>query len=185
MHNAIPYPIFHLCLFLPKRLYIYLRALRPYLARKLLLKGWEQSMKIAIPEFQGRVAPVFDTCRRMLVFAQANGEEMPIADQDWSTVSRPDRVYRLKELQIDILLCGAISCGMEDQIHRRGIRLITWLAGEVPIILTAYGAGTVMEPEYAMPGTLGCRKRRKRRRETAHHTSADRSKSIWYGLDWR
>jgi predicted Fe-Mo cluster-binding NifX family protein len=121
-------------------------------------------MKIAIPEHQGRVAPVFDTCRRMLVFSPDENGEVPVAEQDWSMETRQGRTIRLKELGIDVLLCGAISCGIEDQIHDQGICLVAWLAGDVPAILKAYREGRVMDPGYAMPGTLICRQRRQKRR---------------------
>jgi len=120
-------------------------------------------MKIAIPEHQGRVAPVFDTCGRMLIFTRDENREVLVAEQDWSTVSRQARAVRLKELGIDVLLCGAISCGIEDQIHGQGISHVAWLAGEVATILKAYREGRAMNPEYAMPGTLVCRQRRQMR----------------------
>jgi len=109
-------------------------------------------MKIAIPEHQGRIAPVFDTCRRILVFAHVADSEEIVAQEDWSVVSRQGRVTRLKELSVDVLLCGAISCGIEDQIHGQGISLVAWLAGEVATILKVYREDRAMNPEYAMPG---------------------------------
>lgn len=121
-------------------------------------------MKVAIPEHQGRVAPVFDTCCRMLVFRQNPDGSDLIAQEDWSAVSRQARAIRLKELGVDVLLCGAISCSIEDQVHLRGIQLVAWLAGEVPKVLSAFRDGTIMEPEFAMPGTLMCRTRRHMRR---------------------
>jgi predicted Fe-Mo cluster-binding NifX family protein len=121
-------------------------------------------MKIAIPEHQGRVAPVFDACRRILVYARQDDGHLLVSQEDWSAVSRQSRAVRLKELGIDVLLCGAISCGIEDQINGQGISLVAWLAGEIPAILQAYSTGCVMDPQYAMPGTLVCRQRRKRRR---------------------
>ena len=121
-------------------------------------------MKIAIPEHQGRIAPVFDTCRRILVFAREGDCESMIAQEDWSAVSRQGRAVRLKQLGIDVLLCGGISCWVEDQIQVQGIRLVAWLAGDVPKVLTAFREGTIMDPEYAMPGTLLCRQRRQMRR---------------------
>ncbi len=36
-------------------------------------------MKIAIPEHQGRVAPVFDACRRILVYARQDDTHMLLA----------------------------------------------------------------------------------------------------------
>jgi len=121
-------------------------------------------MKIAIPEYQGRIAPVFDACRRILIFSRQDDTVAQVGEEDWSGVSRERRAARLKEIGVDVLLCGAISCGIEDQICQHGIRLVAWLAGEVPSILTAYREGRVMDPVYAMPGTLLCRHRRQRRR---------------------
>jgi predicted Fe-Mo cluster-binding NifX family protein len=120
-------------------------------------------MKIAIPEHQGRVAPVFDTCRRILFFMQEDDRQAMVAQEDWSGLAAPVRSVRLKQCEVDVLLCGAISCGIEDHVHRQGIRLIAWLAGELPEILSAFRAGTIMEPCYAMPGTLVCRRRRQMR----------------------
>lgn len=121
-------------------------------------------MKIAIPEHQGRIAPVFDTCRRILIFVPDENGPVPVGEQDWSKLAREARAFRLKDLEIDVLLCGAISCGIEDQIHAQGITLVAWLAGDLAVILEAYGDGRVMDPQYAMPGTLLCRQRRQRRR---------------------
>jgi hypothetical protein len=122
------------------------------LAQRLLTIKLESTMKIAIPEHQGRIAPVFDTCRRILVFAHVADSEEIVAQEDWSVVSRQGRVTRLKELSVDVLLCGAISCGIEDQIHGQGISLVAWLAGEVATILKVYREDRAMNPEYAMPG---------------------------------
>ncbi len=120
-------------------------------------------MKIAIPEHQGRVAPVFDTCRRILVYAQDADGQALVGQEDWSRMAAPVRSVRLKELEVDVLLCGAISCGIEDQIHLQGIQLIAWLAGDLADVLTAFRNGRIMDPVYAMPGTLLCRQRRQMR----------------------
>lgn len=135
-------------------------------------------MKIAIPEHQGRVAPVFDACRRILVFSLGADTEEMVAQEDWSGLSAQRRAARLKEMNVDVLLCGGISCWIEDQIHLRGIRLIAWLAGDVPKILEAFKEQTITDPEYAMPGTLMCRRRRRMRREGggAHRPGAFASK---------
>lgn len=120
-------------------------------------------MKIAIPEHQGRVAPVFDTCRRILFFMQEDDSQAMVAQEDWSGLAACARSVRLKERGVDVLLCGAISCGVEDQVHRQGIRLVAWVAGDLPAVLTAFRDGSIMDPCYAMPGTLLCRKRRQMR----------------------
>jgi predicted Fe-Mo cluster-binding NifX family protein len=127
-------------------------------------------MQIAIPEHQGRVAPVFDTCRHLLVYTQADESHAIVHQEDWSGVSTHGRATRLKELEVDVLLCGGISCEIEDQMHLQGIRLIAWLAGDVSEVLKAFRHGTIMNPEYAMPGTFLCRKRRQTRQNCRSRT---------------
>jgi len=117
-------------------------------------------MKVAIPEHQGRVAPVFDTCRRVLIFSQNAEGEVPLGLEDWSATGRHKRAARLKELGVEILLCGAISGWMEGQLSVQGIQTMPWLAGEVPEILEAFRLGRVAEPQYAMPGRAGFREGR-------------------------
>ncbi|MBI5569112.1 MAG: hypothetical protein HY914_04120 [Desulfomonile tiedjei] len=134
-------------------------------------------IRIAIPEHQGRIAPVFDTCQRILVFAQQGDGEAVVTREDWSAISRQGRAIRLKELGVEVLLCGGISCGIEDQIHLHGIRLVSWLAGDVPAILTAFRKGRIMNPEYAMPGTLLCRQRRQMRRRRNHQNQSGSAKA--------
>ncbi|MDQ7784929.1 MAG: NifB/NifX family molybdenum-iron cluster-binding protein [Desulfomonilaceae bacterium] len=114
-------------------------------------------MKVAIPEHQGRVAPVFDTCRRVLIFSQNAEGAVPLGHEDWSDTGRHARPARLKELGVDMLLCGGISGWMEGQLGVQGIQTMPWLAGEVPEILEAFRLGRVTEPQYAMPGRAGFR----------------------------
>jgi len=116
-------------------------------------------MRLAIPEHQGRVAPVFDCCRRMLIFVKGpEGEELT-ADQDWSVVPRLARPKCLQELMVELLICGGISCWMEDQINRHGIRIIPWVAGGVREVLEACRQGRISDPCYTMPGRGKCRRR--------------------------
>jgi len=115
-------------------------------------------MRVAIPEHQGRVAPVFDCCRRILIVVQTQDTEEQVSDEDWSALSRVVRPGRLKELMVDLLICGGISCWMEDQIHRFGIRLMPWIAGGVWDVLIALREGSICKPCYLMPGRGRCRR---------------------------
>ena len=121
--------------------------------------------KVAIPEHQGRIAPVFDCCRSVSIFSESpDGHEL-IAAEDWSALPRMARPGRLTELGIDCVLCGGISCGMENRIVSVGIKLVSWLAGDVHDVLTALRDGRLGDPRYAMPGAIGCRARRARGRQ--------------------
>ena len=86
-------------------------------------------MKIAIPEYKGRVSPVFDTCQRLLVFQIDNaGLGDASRSDDWSYLPVVARINRFQQLGIDVLLCGGISDWLTRQVEGQGIRLVTWLA---------------------------------------------------------
>jgi len=114
------------------------------------------SMRIAIPEYGGRVSPVFDTCRTLLVFQTNNFDApLPLESQDWSYVPFPARAKRLRQTGIDLLLCGGISGWLARQIEAEGIRLIPWLAGDIRQVLTAFVSGGLPDRRFAMPGSWG------------------------------
>jgi predicted Fe-Mo cluster-binding NifX family protein len=116
-------------------------------------------MKLAVPEHLGRIAPVFDCCRRVMIVVERPLEEMLVHNEAWASVPRFFRATRLVELQVEVLVCGGISCWMEDEVRRRGIRLIPWVAGDVWEILGALRDGRIYDPQYAMPGRGRCARR--------------------------
>lgn len=127
---------------------------------KLDMKGAGKKMRVAVPEHQGRIAPVFDCCRRILIVAQSDPEDETVANEDWSSLPRFSRARRLTELLVELLVCGGISFWMEEEIRRNGIRLIPWVAGDIREVLAALREGTISDPRYAMPGRVGCKRRR-------------------------
>jgi predicted Fe-Mo cluster-binding NifX family protein len=114
-------------------------------------------MKLAIPEFNGRVSPVFDCSRRLLVIDTAVQGQGRITIQDWTGVDGVKRTERLLELGVNTLLCGGISSDLAGQIKASGIKVISWISGEVSEVLAAYQNGALPDPELTMPG---CRRTR-------------------------
>jgi hypothetical protein len=117
-------------------------------------------MRVAVPEHQGRIAPVFDCCRRILIVVQNAFDEEVVTEEDWSTLPRLGRAPRLNELVVQCILCGGISCWMEDQIRKQGVQIIPWVCGDVWEALKALRNGMIHDPRYAMPGRGACRRRR-------------------------
>ena len=109
-------------------------------------------MRLAIPEFNGRVSPVFDCCRRLLVIDTSMKGPDRIASQDWSELECVKRPGRLKELGIEILLCGGISTHLAREIEAGGVYIIPWISGEVGEIIDAYLNGRLPDPKLTMPG---------------------------------
>jgi predicted Fe-Mo cluster-binding NifX family protein len=131
------------------------------MARNLIKHPTGGKMRLAVPEHQGRIAPVFDCCKRLMIVLQLPLEDEVLQNEDWASLPRLTRAARLMELNVELLVCGGISCWMEDQIRRHGIPMIPWVAGDVWEVLAALRQGRIFDPEYAMPGRAGCTRRRR------------------------
>jgi predicted Fe-Mo cluster-binding NifX family protein len=114
-------------------------------------------MRLAIPEFKGRVSPVFDCCRRLLVIDTLKKGPDRIASVDWSELECVKRPARLREMGIKILLCGGISTRLAREIEAGGVYIVPWISGEVGEIIDAYFNGRLPDPQLTMPG---CRRGR-------------------------
>jgi len=109
-------------------------------------------MKIAIPTWNGRVSPVFDTASRLVVVEIANESEIARFETGISEYFLPSKSIRLTGLGIDTLICGAISRPLAYMITTAGIMLIPWIAGQVEEVLHAFLNNTLFDPRFIMPG---------------------------------
>jgi hypothetical protein len=141
-------------------------------------------MRLVIPERLGRIAPVFDWCRRIVIVFQARHGADLIGYEDWTTLPRHRRPGRLRDLVVELVICGGISHWMEDQIHEHQITTISWVSGDVWEILTALRERRILDPRYAMPGRRGCaRLCRARRRSGATDSRKKAGKGVHKCLD--
>ena len=115
-------------------------------------------MKVAVPVWNGRVSPVFDTASRFIIFDIENGVE-----GSRETILIPDVSYlarskRLSELGIEYLICGAISNHAASLACANGMRIIPWMSGDVEEVIDSFKKGALPEQRFLMPG---CRERRR------------------------
>lgn len=126
-------------------------------------------MKIALPQWQDRVSPVFDVAERILL-VDSSGEKEPTRQEAELHATEPRaRAAELVGLGTEVLLCGAISRPMEWAIHATGIEVISQICGKVDEVLSAFLEDRLDEPDFAMPGCRRrggrpCRTRRRGRR---------------------
>jgi predicted Fe-Mo cluster-binding NifX family protein len=109
-------------------------------------------MKLAIPEFNGRVSPTFDFCRHLLLVEISSGEPSMMTALDLSGLESVRRSRFLKKLEVDILLCGGISRKLAEDIEENDIRVISWLSGEIQEVLHAYLKNKLPDPQLTLPG---------------------------------
>lgn len=67
------------------------------------------------------------------------------------------KASRLAELGAETLICGAVSRPLAELVASRGIRMVSFVAGRVEEVLSAFLNGLLPNPALAMPGC--CRRR--------------------------
>jgi predicted Fe-Mo cluster-binding NifX family protein len=109
-------------------------------------------MRIAIPQWQGRIAPVFDVAGCLLLVDVENGQELRREEMRLVKTDLDARVAELLGFRVDVLICGAISAPLQSKIAASGVRVSAFLCGSVDHVLAAYLEGSLAKPVFAMPG---------------------------------
>jgi predicted Fe-Mo cluster-binding NifX family protein len=121
-------------------------------------------MKVALTIWDGRISPVFDVCREARVL-RVEGKTVASEELVVFEGERPEtKVDRLVGLGVGVLVCGAISEPLQNELLERGIDVIAFIAGETDDVVKAYLSGSLPNHNLAMPGCHGkCRRQRRRR----------------------
>lgn len=118
-------------------------------------------MSIAIPVSRGRVSPVLDVAERFLLLGSqentASAHEILLEATDLVS-----RAKQLADLRVETVICGAVSCQMEDLLAAVGIEVVSGACGDIESIVAALRNGEFDAAQFAMPGY--CRGTRQRRR---------------------
>jgi predicted Fe-Mo cluster-binding NifX family protein len=109
-------------------------------------------MRVAIPVWNNRVSPVFDTARQLLVAEIEEGREPSRTQEDLSEGLPLLRARRLAELGVNVLVCGAISRPLAILLAAVDVRVVPWTAGPVEDVLAAYIGGHLRDSRWRMPG---------------------------------
>lgn len=109
-------------------------------------------MRAAVAVWQGRISPVFDVSRRILVLDVEGRVIHGRKEEDLAEQEPFRKAGRLRDLNIDTLICGAISRPMLQLLASFGIRVIPFTAGETEEVIRAWLEGGLPNPRLAMPG---------------------------------
>ena len=109
-------------------------------------------MRIAIPIWENKVSPVLDTASRLLIVEvrgrnEASRFEIYLDEQDLSR-----RCLRIRRMEVDILICGAISHPFARMLTASGINIIPNISGYTKEVLEAYFQNNLLQPRFLMPG---------------------------------
>ena len=109
-------------------------------------------MTVAVPIWQDRISPVFDTATRLLVVRRHRGREVGRKEVVLGSLP-PEAITRsVVELRVEVLLCAAISEPLRLALERSGVRVEEHLCGDADNLLSAFFAGNCRRSEFRMPG---------------------------------
>ena len=120
-------------------------------------------MKVGIPTWNGRISPVFDVARRLLVADIEDGKEIGREERAIEEMQPALRAKRLLDLGVSVLVCGAVSGSLEQMLLSSGVRVIPQICGLVEDVLQAFVADRLTEEAFLLPGCCGCGRRRRGR----------------------
>jgi predicted Fe-Mo cluster-binding NifX family protein len=110
-------------------------------------------MRIAIPIWEDKISPVLDTASKLLIIddktqKQSSRFEANLLEQDMS-----QRCSFIRGLELDVLICGAVSRQLLGMLKACGIKIISGISGPAEDVLDAYLQGALLHSGFFMPGS--------------------------------
>ena len=96
-------------------------------------------MRIALPCWNGRVSPVFDVSRRLRVVDIEGGA---ISRNEEIRLENESRVAKLEGLDVEVLICAAISRPLEAACWVAGVQVVPEVNGPVDDVIDAVLEGS-------------------------------------------
>lgn len=119
-------------------------------------------MKAAFAYWDDRIAPVFDTARRIHVVGADSGRIVAETGEVLADVLPAQKALRLVELGVGTLVCGAISRSYHETVAAYGIRVIPFVAGDLNEVIQAWLSGNLESDTFVMAGCSGRGRGRRR-----------------------
>ncbi len=114
-------------------------------------------MRVGLTVWDTRISPVADTATEVLV-AQCDGatwateRRVPLGGEGHGRMAG-----RIAALELDVLVCGAVSRRFGALLEQSGVRVLPWVAGEWQDVLDAVASGELTPDRFVM---AGCGRRR-------------------------
>lgn len=123
-------------------------------------------MKVAFAHWNDRIAPVFDSARQVHIVETGSGQVLGETQAPLPGDPIIQKALRLSALDVDTLVCGAISRPLQEMIAAYGIQVIPFVAGDLNQVIRAFLRGSSMDEVFAMPGCRGRVRQRFRKTRT-------------------
>jgi len=115
-------------------------------------------MRLAIPQWQGRVSPVFDVAGNLLLVEVGDTGEVGRQEVTLTATEPVRRAQQVAQLPVDVLICGAVSWPLELALRSAGVTVISQICGGVDEVIGCFLRGELDDGAFRMPGCCGRRR---------------------------
>ncbi len=122
-------------------------------------------MKTALTVWENRISPVFDAAQMLLIAEIDNTKIINQRHEPFDPELPLRLIDRLLELDVAVLICGAISEIPATVIEAQAIKLIPFISGNADDVLEHYAQGLPIIPTFLMPGCDRKRQKQAKRRQ--------------------
>lgn len=110
-------------------------------------------MIAAFATWNSRIAPVFDVTRRLHLVQRQGTQIVKEREVQIRGDSAAQIPLLLVELEVNVLICGAVSQSLQIMVMAYGIEVIPFVAGELREVIDAWLQGSLLRRStFAMPG---------------------------------
>ena len=109
-------------------------------------------MKLALPVHVGRISTVLDFAHQLLVVEVDDSHEIRRSEIAFKEDSPRNQASRLAHLDIEVLICGAISHPLATLIAAAGVEIIPFVSGPVEEVVACFISGQLAASDYLLPG---------------------------------
>jgi len=95
---------------------------------------------------------VFDFAQQLLIVDFEGNDELERKEYTLENVPPLIRTSRLLRLNVQVLICGAISSSLASLVSNYGIKIIPSICGDIDEVLNAYITGSLAAPRFRLPG---------------------------------
>lgn len=107
---------------------------------------------LAISTWNDQVSTTFDFADTLLVVETDGGREVSRREVQLGRGPVGMRARSMRDLAVEVVLCGAVSQPMAQAVSRAGIQIIPFVSGSVDTVLAAYLCGLLAGPRFLQPG---------------------------------
>ncbi len=109
-------------------------------------------VKVALTVWDDEISPVFDFAKRLLIVELKDGSILKRYQIQIPSERIVSRIAMLSHMNIEVVVCGAISEPVANMINARDICLVPFVTGKTEMVLNAFLRGLLICPEFQMPG---------------------------------